>query len=98
MATIFGVCLFADVDAYPCVSDIDTLNPHNENDAKEISKHKHDWECNFIIEDSYHGNKKYHFVNSYIKNVDASISFIGSDGLVCRIPAPYYWIYRNSKN
>lgn len=98
MATVFGVCLFTDASAYPFISDVDVLNPRNENDAEEISKHKHDWECNFIIEDCYHGNTKYHFVDTFIENVDASISFIGADGLVWHIPAPYYWIYRNTKN
>lgn len=98
IGAIFGVCLFADVNAYPYVSDVKDIIIRDENDAKEISQHNHDWECKYIIEDNYHSTVRYHYVDNYIRNVDASISFIGEDGLVWRIPAPYYWIYKNEKN
>ena len=75
IAAIFGVCLFADVNAYPCVSDAKDIIIRDENDANEISQHKHDWECKYIIEDNYHGTVQYHYVDNYIRNVDASISF-----------------------
>ena len=98
LGAIFGVCLFGDANAYPHISDFKSLTPLDENDAKIISEHRHDWECNFIIEDSYHQDIRYHFVDDYVENVNGSISFIGHDGLIWTIPAPYYWIYRNNKN
>lgn len=98
LGTIFGVCLFGDANAYPHISDFKFLTPLVKNDAKIISEHRHNRKCNFIIEDSYHQDIRYHFVNDYVENVNGSISFIGHDGLIWTIPAPYYWIYRNNKN
>ena len=99
ITTVFGICLFSNDtkgnDIYP--SDITPMVEEDLNDSNEIYSHLHDWECKFIIHDAYHGTVKYHFVNEYIINVDDSISFIGSDGCVWKIPAPYYWIFKNNK-
>ena len=60
---------------------------------------KHDWECSYIIKDSYSedGNWNYHYIDSYTRNVDRSISFIGEDGLIVTLPYPYFEIIVNSK-
>lgn len=67
------------------------------NDVKEVSVELHDWECRYIIQDGYSQSIHTHYVNEYIRNVDGSISFIGEDGLVWRIPYPYYTIEVNPK-
>jgi hypothetical protein len=67
------------------------------NDVKEVSVELHDWECRYIIQDGYNQSIHIHYVNNYILNVDNSISFIGEDGLVWRIPYPYYMIEVNPK-
>lgn len=70
-----------------CTVDIKEYNPYEKLD--------HDWECEFIIEDQYHGTVKYHYLNEYEKLVDCSIQFVGNDGTVYRIPYPYYTIHEN---
>ena len=57
----------------------------------------HDWECSFIVEDRYtqEGGSMVHYVDEVIENVDGSITFIGEDGLVTKIPYPYYNIEKN---
>ena len=67
------------------------------NDIKEVSVELHDWECRYIIHDGYNQRINPHYVNDYTRNVDNSISFIGEDGLVWRIPYPYYAIETNPK-
>ena len=67
------------------------------NDIKEVSVELHDWECRYIIYDGYNQRINPHYVNDYTRNVDNSISFIGEDGLVWRIPYPYYAIETNPK-
>lgn len=65
-------------------------------DTHEI---KHDWECNFIIDECYtmDGVNTFHYVDSYVRNTDHSISFVGEDGLLTRIPYPYFRIIVNTK-
>lgn len=57
----------------------------------------HDWECKYVIEDGYNGNGKhmFHYVDSYVRNVDRSISFVDDEGLVTTIPYPYFHIHVN---
>ena len=57
----------------------------------------HDWECKYIVEDCYtqEGGSMVHYVDEVIENVDGSITFIGEDGLVTKIPYPYYRIEKN---
>lgn len=56
----------------------------------------HDWECKYIIRDHYSTEVLTdHYVDSYVENVDRSISFIASDGLITRIPYPYYEVIKN---
>lgn len=61
------------------------------------SQISHDWECSFIVEDRYtqEGGSMVHYVDEIIENVDGSITFIGEDGLVTKIPYPYYNIEKN---
>lgn len=58
---------------------------------------EHDWECKFIVEDCYtqEGGSMVHYVDEVIENIDGSITFIGDDGLVTKIPYPYYRIEKN---
>ena len=67
------------------------------NDVKEVFAELHDWECRYIIHDGYNQTIHTHYVNDYALNVDNSISFIGEDGLVWKIPYPYYTIEVNPK-
>lgn len=61
------------------------------------SQINHDWECKYIVEDRYtqEGGSMVHYVDEVIENVDGSITFIGEDGLVTKIPYPYYNIEKN---
>lgn len=66
---------------------------NNDNDYAPIC---HDWECNYIIRDGYtNGEEVTHYIDSYVKNDDNSISFISDDGLVTEIPYPYYEVIKN---
>ena len=57
----------------------------------------HDWECKFIIVESYNGKEVEHYIDEYNRNEDHSITFIGNDGLVTTIPFPYFRIIVNPK-
>lgn len=61
-----------------------------------ISSNYHDWECKYIIEESYSedGKDARHYVDNYTINVDDSISFV-DEGKSYRIPYPYYLILKN---
>lgn len=67
----------------------------NIKEHSPYEKLDHDWECNYIIEDQYHGTIKYHYLDEYEELVDRSIQFVGNDGTVYRIPYPYYTIHEN---
>lgn len=70
-----------------------TINPN----FNLVATHKHDWECNYIIRDSYtYDEETTHYIDSYVKNVDNSISFVADDGLVTEIPYPYYEVIKNN--
>ena len=87
------------------ICSTDTAQPQrNEEETTEISHNwecdsqiGHDWECTFIVEDRYtqEGGSMFHYVDEVIENVDGSITFIGEDGLVTKIPYPYYNIEKN---
>lgn len=73
------------------------INPISYNDDKIEEQVSHDWECEYIVEDCYtqEGGSMIHYVDEVIENVDGSITFIGEDGLVTKIPYPYYRIEKN---
>lgn len=96
IASMFGLCLFAEASSNKSsVEDISLRM--DEETTEEVYEKMHDWECNYIIRDFYHGTVEFHYVDFFIRNVDNSISFIGNDGRLWRIPSPYYWIYKNEK-
>lgn len=57
----------------------------------EISKHS------YTIRDCYTEDGKwvYHNIDSYVRNIDRSISFVGEDGLITTLPYPYFEIIVN---
>lgn len=73
------------------------INPISYNEDKIEEQVSHDWECEYIVEDFYtqEGGSIIHYVDEVIENVDGSITFIGEDGLVTKIPYPYYRIEKN---
>ena len=76
------------------------INPSSltfEQEDVQEERIRHDWECNYVISDSYNGIDKriYHYINHYTTNVDGSISFISHDGTNTWIPYPYYYVYVN---
>lgn len=75
-----------------CISCDNSTQP-----AREVEVEMHNWECGYIIHDGYNQNISLHYVDDYTRNIDNSISFIGEDGLVWRIPYPYYAIEVNPK-
>lgn len=96
IATMFSMCLFAEASSNKSsVEDISLRM--DEETTEEVYEKMHDWECNYIIRDFYHGTVEFHYVDFYIRNVDNSISFIDNNGCLRRIPSPYYWIYKNEK-
>lgn len=58
----------------------------------ESENDKHDWECNYIIHDHYHGFIKAHYVDSYEELVTGGIKFTSHDGNTYQIPYPYFTI------
>ena len=95
IATLLGLCLFVEANENTSSSIEDFSSLVGEEKVEEVQRTAHDWECKYIIHDCYHETVEYHYVDSYIRNVDGSISFIGNDGCVWRIPSPYYWIFKN---
>lgn len=93
MKTITLVTVWA-VGAALGVSLLDTNDRvRTENEYKVIT---HDWECKYIIRDYYSTEVLTdHYVDGYVENTDKSISFIANDGLITRIPYPYYEVIKN---
>ena len=93
MNTIIATTAFI-VSTALSVSLINPCSYESEVIEEQIS---HDWECKYIVEDCYtqEGGSMVHYVDEVIENVDGSITFIGEDGLVTKIPYPYYRIEKN---
>ena len=84
--------LFIGMFCVGCISCDNSTQP-----VREVEVEMHNWECRYIIHDAYNQNISLHYVDDYTCNIDNSISFIGEDGLVWRIPYPYYAIEVNPK-
>lgn len=84
--------LFIGMFCVGCISCDNSTQP-----AREVEVEMHNWECRYIIHDAYNQDISLHYVDDYTCNIDNSISFIGEDGLVWRIPYPYYAIEVNPK-
>jgi hypothetical protein len=76
-----------------------TNRTYHFQDTENYAETKHDWESKFMIEDCYSSNDGviYHYIDSYERNVDHSITFISHDGLLTTIPYPYFQIHVNPK-
>ena len=106
-AIVASVMLFV-LGMVSCIGIIfstDTVQPQkSEEETTEIrhelecdSQISHDWECKYIVEDFYTQEvSMVHYVDEVIENVDGSITFVGEDGLVTRIPYPYYRVEKNT--
>lgn len=107
-AIVVSVMLFV-LGMVSCVGIIfstDTIQPQKREEEKTEIRHdlecdstiRHDWECKYIVEDFYTqaGGSIIHYVDEVIENVDGSITFVGEDGLVTKIPYPYYKIEKNT--
>lgn len=81
----------------PCSYESEVLDEQVAHDWECDSQISHDWECKYIVEDCYtqEGGSMVHYVDEVIENIDGSITFIGDDGLVTKIPYPYYRIDKN---
>ena len=81
----------------PCFYESEVLEEQVTHDWECDSQIGHDWECKFIVEDFYtqEGGSMVHYVDEVIENVDGSITFIAEDGLVTKIPYPYYSLEKN---
>ncbi|MBQ2982834.1 MAG: hypothetical protein IJD58_12005 [Lachnospiraceae bacterium] len=84
--------LFIGMFCVGCISCDNSTQP-----VREVEVEMHNWECRYIIHDAYNQDISLHYVDDYTCNIDNSISFIGEDGLVWRIPYPYYAIEVNPK-
>lgn len=94
-----ALCLYkskATTETY--TSSFENIHDFNIDGAKKIASKIHDWECKYIIQDGYHENVKFHYVNEIVVNVSGSISFVDEKNTHWTIPAPYYWIYVNPKS
>lgn len=80
-----------------CEHAIQSAQFMNVDGTEEVAPH--DWECRFIVEDYYTTDEgiTIHYVHDVIENVDGSITFVGEDGLLTRIPYPYYKLEKNPK-
>jgi hypothetical protein len=91
------VLLFSLFRAIVLSYSIFTFNtcPDKQNHVSE----KHDWECNFIVEDWYTNPEKkiYHYINEYETNENGDIAFISHDGLFTMIPRDNFCIIANEK-
>lgn len=96
-----GFCFLAEKDKRKEDSNVTQTENVEEvatHDCETIdTQSAHDWECKYVIEDGYNGNGKhmFHYVDSYVRNVDRSISFVDDEGLVTTIPYPYFHIHVN---
>lgn len=93
LATIFGTSLYSTnllVD-----NKVEFAQIYNIQEQQELIpsfEAKHDWECNYIIHDHYHGFIDVHYVDSYKELVSGGIKFISHDGNTYQIPYPYFTI------
>ena len=98
---LFGITTIATFSCItPSVLGDNTSYYKDETDNSNFVQNDklHDWECKYIIVDSYSGEHKNinHYVNYYTSNVDGSISFISHTGKALRIPYPYFYIIENN--
>jgi hypothetical protein len=92
-ASLFGILIFMN-----CAYEKQREELYKQID-EEVINDVHDWETKFVIEDGYNGENgkmMFHYINEYKRNVDHSIEFVGDDGLMWRIPYPYFHITVNT--
>lgn len=106
VATVVGGIVAVAALGFCFLAEKDKREEHSNVTQTEVATHDcdtrdtqsaHDWECKYVIEDGYNGNGKqmFHYVDSYVRNVDRSISFVDDEGLVTTIPYPYFHIHVN---
>ena len=97
ITTSLAFCLFYDAKGFSnnYMSDISAIRVYDEEQTQEIKSRMHDWKCRFIIQDGYHEEKNFHYVDEIVNNTNGSISFKDETNTTWTIPAPYYWIYKN---
>ena len=99
VGSVLALCLFYDAEGIvnTYTSDFSNIRPFTIEEAKEIASKNHDWECKYIIQDGYHEEKCFHFVNEITVNCNGSITFVDETKKSWTIPAPYFWIHKNPK-
>ena len=92
-----GFCFLSEKDKREEHSNVTQTEKATHDCDTRDTQSAHDWECKYVIEDGYNGNGKhmFHYVDSYVRNVDRSISFVDDEGLVTTIPYPYFHIHVN---
>lgn len=90
--TVIAVCNIASKKSTPCIENPVT---YPEKPAIEI----YNSEAKYVIYDAYTSARGRHYhTDEIVENVDRSISFIDEDGLITRIPYPYYSIQEIKNN
>ena len=99
IGSALAFCLFYNAKgiSYSTINNTNEIHVFDIDEAKEIASKMHGWECKYIIQDGYHDNVNFHYVNEITVNVGGSISFVDDFNISWTIPAPYYWIYINEK-
>lgn len=97
--TIIAICNIANKKSTPSIEKltpcIENLMTYSEKPAIEI----YNSESKYVIYDAYTSARgRHYYTDEIIENVDKSISFIDEDGLITRIPYPYYSIQEIKNN
>ena len=97
--TVIAACNIASKKSTPF---IEKLTPYIENPATYPEKPAieiYNSEAKYVIYDAYTlARGRHYYTDEIIENVDRSISFIDEDGLITRIPYPYYSIQETKNN
>ena len=74
---------------------IENSMTYSEKPADEI----YSSESKYVVYDAYTSERgRHYYTDEIVENVDRSISFIDEDGLITRIPYPYYSIQEIKNN
>ena len=97
--TIIATCNIASKKSTPSIEKlapcVEKLMTYSEKPTIEI----YNSESKYVIYDAYTSARgRHYYTDEIIENVDRSISFVDEDGLITRIPYPYYSIQEIKNN
>lgn len=97
--TVIAICNIASKNSTPFIKKLTPCIENSITYSEKPTIEIYNSEAKYVIYDAYTSARGRHYhTDEIVENVDRSISFIDEDGLITRIPYPYYSIQETKNN